>query len=172
MTKRELQRKLKKLETKLKRYKKFSWYDDLTNLFNRRKLKRDLNRLCYDYKRYRHIFMMILIDIDGFKEINDTKGHLEGDRVLKKFANIIKKAIRETDRAYRPSGDEFVIVLPHSNIKSANNVIRRIKTNAQVNISYGIDRGKKPKELLINIDKKMYENKRKNTTKNRIITGT
>lgn len=152
---------IKYLKEKLKRYKKLSFYDELTELFNRRKLERDLSRLCYDYKRYDHRFMMILMDIDGFKEINDTKGHLEGDKVLKKFANTIKNAIRKTDRAYRPSGDEFIILLPHSNIKSVKKVLERIKETTKVNISYGIGKGKKPKELLKMLDEEMYENKRK-----------
>lgn len=152
---------IKYLKQKLKRYKKLSFHDELTGLFNRRKLERDLNRLCYDYKRYNHRFTMIYIDIDGFKKINDTKGHLEGDKVLKRFSKTITNAIRETDRAYRPSGDEFVILLPHSNIKSAKRVLKRIGINSKVNISYGIGKGKKPKELLKILDKQMYENKRR-----------
>ena len=151
---------IKYLKSKIRKYKRLSFYDDLTALFNNRKLKRDIKRLCYDYKRYRHRFIAILLDIDHFKQINDTKGHLEGDKVLIRVARAIKSSIRETDRAYRPSGDEFVILLPHSNIRSANKVIRRINENCNQELSYGIGTGKKPKQLLNEIDKKMYENKR------------
>lgn len=152
---------IKYLKEKLKRYKKLSFYDELTILFNRRKLERDLSRLCYDYKRYNHRFMMILMDIDKFKKINDTKGHLEGDKVLKRFAKTLKNAIRKTDRAYRPSGDEFVILLPHSNIRSVKRVITRIEKDCNIELSYGVGTGKKPKELLEILDKKMYEDKRR-----------
>jgi len=149
------------LRIKLKKYKKLSFYDELTELFNRRKLERDLRRLCYDFKRYRHRFIMIMMDIDGFKKINDTKGHLAGDKVLKKMAKVIQNSIRITDRAYRPSGDEFVILLPHSNIKSVQKVIARIKKDCNLELSYGVGTGKKPKELLNILDKKMYEDKRR-----------
>ena len=152
---------IKYLREKLKRYKKLSFYDELTELFNRRKLERDLKRLCYDYKRYNHRFILFMIDIDGFKKINDTKGHLEGDKVLKQVADTIKNSIRATDRAYRLSGDEFVVLLPHSNIKSAQRVITRIEFDCGVELSYGVGTGKKPKELLDVIDKQMFEQKRR-----------
>ena len=152
---------IKYLREKLKRYKKLSFYDELTELFNRRKLERDLRRLCYDFKRYRHRFIMVMMDIDGFKKINDTKGHLAGDKVLKKVAKVIQNSIRTTDRAYRPSGDEFVILLPHSNIRSAKRVITRVERDCQVELSYGVGAGKKPKQLLNILDKKMYEDKRR-----------
>ena len=105
--------------------------------------------------------MMVMMDIDGFKKINDTKGHLEGDKVLKKLANVIKNSIRTTDRAYRPSGDEFIVLLPHSNIRSAKRVIVRIEKDCNVELSYGVGTGKKPKQLLDMLDKKMYEDKRR-----------
>ena len=152
---------IKYLRIKLKRYKKLSFYDELTELFNRRKLERDLKRLCYDFKRYNHRFIIVMMDIDGFKKINDTKGHLEGDKVLKELAKVIKNSIRTTDRAYRPSGDEFVVLLPHSNIRSAKRVITRIEKDCNVELSYGVGTGKKPKQLLDMLDKKMYEDKRR-----------
>lgn len=156
----EYKKRLSILEKEIKKWKSLSLEDPLTLLFNDRKLKRDIKRLCYDYKRYKHRFVAILLDIDHFKRINDTKGHLEGDKVLIRVAKAIKSSIRETDRAYRPSGDEFVILLPHSNIKSANKVIKRINETCNQKLSYGIGTGKKPKQLLKEIDKRMYENKR------------
>jgi len=151
---------IKYLKSKIRKYKRLSFYDDLTSLFNGRKLKRDIKRLCYDYKRYGHKFIAILLDIDNFKKINDTKGHLVGDKILIKVAKAIKNSIRETDRAYRLSGDEFIVLLPHSNIKSANKIIKRINKFCNQKFSYGIGTGKKPKQLLKEIDKRMYENKR------------
>lgn len=152
---------IKYLRETLKKYKKLSFYDELTELFNRRKLERDLKRLYYDFKRYKHRFTMIMIDIDKFKRINDIKGHLEGDNVLKKVAKIIQNSIRISDRVYRLSGDEFIIILPHSNTKTAQKVIARIKKDCNVKLSYGIGTGQEPKELLNIVDKKMYEDKRK-----------
>ena len=157
----KLQNKILRLENSLKKYKKYSWYDVLTDLFNKRKLKRDLKRLYYDYKRYRHRFTAVMIDIDGFKNINDTYGHAEGDKYLIELAKVIKRCIRRTDRAYRPSGDEFIILLPNSNSKTAKEVIKRIKEMSYTSISYGISTNREPKILLEEIDKKMYEDKKR-----------
>jgi len=92
--------------------------DALTGIANRLKLdeilKYELNRA----KRYRKSFCILLIDIDYFKKINDAYGHLTGDGVLIKFAELLKSNIRETDTVGRWGGEEFMIVCPESPIES------------------------------------------------------
>ncbi|MCK4502700.1 MAG: GGDEF domain-containing protein, partial [Desulfuromonadales bacterium] len=68
---------------------------------------------------YRHPLALIMIDIDHFKRINDTLGHLIGDVVLKKLANLIVATVRETDSVCRYGGEELVVILPHTKIDDA-----------------------------------------------------
>jgi len=82
------------------------------------------------------------MDIDNFKKINDTYGHLAGDEVLKKLAHIIKESIRGQDSAARFGGEEFIVILPSTNLYNATFVGERIRTKmAEQNFSsVGIDK--------------------------------
>jgi diguanylate cyclase (GGDEF)-like protein len=86
--------------------------DGLTQVFNRRYFLEQLDREVSRAKRYRRELSLILFDIDHFKVINDTYGHLAGDYVLKQLATVIKGKIRREDLLARYGGEEFVIVLP------------------------------------------------------------
>jgi diguanylate cyclase (GGDEF)-like protein len=86
--------------------------DGLTQVFNRRYFLEQLDREVSRAKRYRRELSLILFDIDHFKVINDTYGHLAGDYVLKQLATVIKGKIRREDILARYGGEEFVIVLP------------------------------------------------------------
>lgn len=149
------------LKKELGKYKKLSFFDDLTKLFNHRKLERDLSRVCYDYKRYKHKFAVILFDIDDFKKINDTKGHLEGDKTLIGVANAIKEGIRKSDRAYRYyEGDEFIVILLHATLTNAKIIAKRIIKKCKVKLSFGVGIDVNPKALLQKIDRDMYKKKK------------
>jgi len=162
-TKKELQKKIDLLQTQLNKYKEISMHDELTGLYNRRKFMRDINSACYNYSRYRTNFVTVLIDIDKFKQINDTKGHAEGDRTLKYLSNVIENNLRFGDKAYRFGGDEFAIILYNTNIKMVKHtVIKRIKEDLTFNISCGIISNHKDyTELLDIVDKRMYKDKLK-----------
>jgi diguanylate cyclase (GGDEF)-like protein len=99
--------------------------DPLTQLYNRRYL---LDRIDYELARVRrgHPLALLLVDLDGFKAVNDVHGHLEGDHVLRRVAAVFKRATRETDVVGRFGGDEFVIVLPDSDPDQARNVADRL----------------------------------------------
>jgi diguanylate cyclase (GGDEF)-like protein len=84
--------------------------DDLTQTANRREFESQFERAVYRHKRYNSPISVILIDVDRFKEINDTKGHLAGDDVLKRVSRCLKDNMRPTDLLARWGGDEFIIL--------------------------------------------------------------
>jgi diguanylate cyclase (GGDEF)-like protein/PAS domain S-box-containing protein len=99
--------------------------DALTGLYNRHFFNERIREEVERSKRYNHSIAFIMVDINWFKEINDRFGHLQGDRVLKAVATVVKDAVRETDFVIRYGGDEFLIVLPETNGES-DIVIERI----------------------------------------------
>ena len=151
--------KIKYLEKQLKRYKSLSIHDPLTALFNRRKLEHDLERYLELQERHKVYFLIAMLDIDGFKKINDTKGHKEGDKILIKVAAILKKQVRKVDKVYRISGDEFVIILSHCKKDKVTKRIRRKLLKEGIRVSIG--HNKLVKDVLEIVDRKMYEEKRK-----------
>lgn len=102
--------------------------DELTGLYNRRFLVRRLSELLEDYRRHGVIFSLIQIDLDWFKSVNDTHGHLMGDEVLKAFAATLKNRLRHNDIAGRSGGEEFLILLPHTRGPEARDVIDGIRS--------------------------------------------
>ena len=94
------------------RYRELSIIDDLTQLYNSRhfydQLKMEIDRL----DRHEHPLTLLLLDLDDFKAFNDTYGHIEGDQVLLRLGQVIKKCLRKADSAYRYGGEEFTIILP------------------------------------------------------------
>ncbi len=124
--------------------------DPLTNCFNRRALMEKLEQEMDRAARYATMLTGMMIDIDNFKQINDTHGHLVGDRVLKQLANLLKREQRSVDIVARYGGEEFVVLLPETtNTESRNfaeRILRRVATHdfgetghpVRVTISIGI----------------------------------
>ena len=102
--------------------------DYMTNLYNRRyftdRLVEELSRVKRNKKNTTSLMMF---DLDKFKQINDTYGHLSGDEVIKKFAEILKRNLRNSDISARIGGEEFAVILPDTDIKSAEILANRIK---------------------------------------------
>lgn len=102
--------------TERKKYQKhlerLSYHDSLTSLPNRRLLKERLEQALKEAKRYHRRLAVMYMDIDKFKQINDTFGHDVGDQLLKQFSDRVKFCIRESDTFARQGGDEFTILLP------------------------------------------------------------
>ena len=94
------------------RYQELSVTDGLTNIFNARQFYSSLRTEIERSRRYGHPLSILMLDIDDFKKYNDTYGHLEGDKVLIKFANVIQGCLRQSDTAYRYGGEEFSVILP------------------------------------------------------------
>jgi len=104
--------------------------DPLTNLGNHRAFHEELDRQVEASLRYRVPLSLMLIDLDEFKVVNDTQGHAGGDRVLRGFGQLLAAALRRADRAYRIGGDEFAVLLPHTDLEGARVVARRILAQA------------------------------------------
>ena len=152
--------KIIKLEKALRKYKRLSLHDDLTELFNRRKLEKDLKRYLELYKRYKIKFLVMMIDIDEFKQVNDLLGHTAGDRILKDVAKVLRKCVRKYEKVYRLSGDEFVIIFSHT--RKVNVGMRRIRKNlAEIGVNVSIGMAKLSENVLEEVDKRMYEEKRR-----------
>jgi len=107
--------------------KKETEMDALTGLYNRRKLNEEVNNLI----RENMVFSIAIFDIDNFKKINDTYGHLVGDKILMMFADIVKKLVRKTDVVCRYGGEEIVIILNGLTKEQAYLVAERIRKYIQ-----------------------------------------
>lgn len=105
---------------------KLSVLDSLTGLFNRRHIEERLADEMARSRRHGHTLMVILFDLDSFKEVNDTYGHIVGDTVLQAFAERLKRATRGSDMAGRYGGDEFLAVLPECKADGVQYVLNRM----------------------------------------------
>ena len=110
----------------IKQLKRLTIEDSLTGLYNSRHFFEQLDKEIKRSDRYLHPLSLIFIDIDNFKEINDTYGHMIGDKILALIAKRIKACLRSNDGAYRFAGDEFTIVLPETTASEAKFVADRI----------------------------------------------
>jgi diguanylate cyclase (GGDEF)-like protein len=101
--------------------------DDCTGLYNARHLYKTLEQEVYRSTRFQYEFSVLFIDLDHFKQVNDTHGHLIGSKLLAEIGYMIKAQLRLIDSAFRYGGDEFVVVLPQTGKDSALVVARRIR---------------------------------------------
>jgi two-component system cell cycle response regulator len=101
--------------------------DPLTRLGNRLRLREDLETLGAQAQRYDHSYCAMLCDVDFYKAYNDTYGHLAGDGVLKRVADVISEHLRGGDMAYRYGGEEFLIVLPEQTLESGASIADRLR---------------------------------------------
>ncbi len=101
--------------------------DGLTALYNSRHFYSQLELEVDRSTRYQHPLALLLLDIDNFKEYNDAYGHLEGDKVLLRFSQVLKSCLRANDSAYRYGGEEFTVILPETAAEEARTVAQRIR---------------------------------------------
>jgi len=101
--------------------------DGLTGLYNHRHFQEQLEVEVKRAQRYDLNLSLIMIDLDHFKEYNDTYGHLEGDTLLRKIAQILKSSLRETDFVARYGGEEFAVILPETNKEGASITAERVR---------------------------------------------
>ncbi len=156
-------------------------YDDLTQLLNRRALEARLSLELKKVKRYNTPLCILLLDLDNFKNINDTYGHALGDKVLSGIASHLRKGLREIDFAGRLGGEEFIVCMPDTTKDGCLVVSERMRKEAanlnwaedalKITISGGIacapEDGLTSHEILQVADSRMY--KAKANGKNRIV---
>ena len=108
-------------------YQQLSITDALTGLYNYRHFKNQIEMTLENSARYNHSFSLLFIDLDNYKNLNDTYGHIIGDRILELFSQLIQECLRLNDSAYRYGGDEFSIILPSTGYTGAVNLANRIR---------------------------------------------
>jgi len=108
--------------------------DDCTGLYNARHLYKTLEAEVYRSARFGYEFSVLFIDLDHFKQVNDTHGHLIGSKLLAEIGYLIKAQLRLIDYAFRYGGDEFVVLLPQTSKDSAITVARRLRDNMRASM--------------------------------------
>ncbi len=159
----------------------FAATDSLTGLYNRRYILNELEKQRKIAKRNNRVFSIAILDIDNFKNVNDSFGHPAGDEYLKKIAFIINHTLREQDIAGRVGGEEFLVLLPETDIEGAFQLANRIRQRVEcaeilfkeqvihTTISAGVCEFSLQSQdsMFITADRAMYEAKR--SGKNRVF---
>lgn len=101
--------------------------DPLTGVFNRRELERRICQIIDEARQTEATFALLILDIDHFKQINDTYGHLVGDQVLRQLTQLVAQALRTTDVIARYGGEEFVVLLPNAEFDEADRIAERVR---------------------------------------------
>jgi len=156
-------------------------HDNLTGLFNRNKFNSLFGKEIRRGIRYSNKLSLVLFDIDFFKVVNDTHGHQVGDEVLKEIANIVTQSVREHDTVVRWGGEEFLILLPETDLEGARIVAEKIrstiykdpltKLNLSISASFGVsimNEEDTEDSFIARIDEALYE--AKNSGRNKVVT--
>lgn len=111
----------------LQNLKQLAEVDEVTGLYNQNYMRRRLLLEVKRAKRYKQIFSIVLLDLNNFKQVNDSFGHLTGDKMLSKVGLAMVSACRSTDIVGRFGGDEFLVILPQASLTQANFFVKRLK---------------------------------------------
>jgi len=164
----------RELDKKNLQLQHLAMHDTLTGLPNRTLLNDRIERILFDAKRHQQSFALFLIDLDRFKEINDTLGHQFGDKLLKVVSVRLKESVRINDSIARLGGDEFAVLLPHTDYKGAELCANRIlyamskpfvidnittESKASIGISIFPEHAQEADELMKYADIAMYQAK-------------
>ncbi len=157
--------------------------DSLTGLDNRRVFEERVGPLLESAKRHNHPVTLACMDLDRFKQLNDTHGHAAGDRALREVAQAIQRTIRGSDLFVRMGGDEFVLVLPNTSLPAAQFLAERLcravdhldirtSASARLGVSIGLvqwEKGMTKEEWLQRADEALYE--AKSTGRSKVCAG-
>jgi diguanylate cyclase (GGDEF)-like protein len=176
LNKKELEQSKRKIEKQNERLKELSITDGLTGLYNHRHFQDMLKREFAMVRRNSSDLSCFMIDLDYFKDVNDTFGHTFGDFVLQRFSQLLKDAVRETDILARYGGEEFVLLLPHTSLEGAMVLAEKFRKKAEACVyesdghskrvtasvgvaSYGTHHPSSPSELVTFADQALYRAK-------------
>ena len=180
----EAEERVRKLEQELEQVSELVREDQLTGALNRRGMDETLEREFNRAGRAQGQLSVALLDIDNFKQLNDTLGHHAGDQALIHLSRIIKEALRPTDSVARYGGEEFLIILPDTGIKDAVDTIERLQRELTrkfflhnnerklITFSAGVallKESEDKEDLIGRADKAMYHAKK--TGKNRVVAA-
>lgn len=171
----ELSTKLQELTSALKTMEERSQLDGLTKLYNRCYVTEVMKHYETRFIRNGLNYSVLFFDVDGFKEINDKYGHLSGDKLLETFAHILRQNSRNSDVIGRYGGDEFLILMPNTNVNLAKDVALRIcnavskqqfiindqeiQVTTSIGVAHRLDH-KSREDMLERADKLLYKAKR------------
>lgn len=164
----------------LKKVENLVHVDDVTGLYNQRKLLKDVDNAVERFKDFKEVFTILFIDVDHFKSVNDGHGHLVGTQILAQLGALLKRTLRESDLIYRYGGDEFVMIIPDVSGDTAKSIGDRVlnivkettfvvdsneeKVDFNITVSIGVatfpDDAKNRTQVLEIADKMMYEAKK------------
>ncbi|MBU1215906.1 GGDEF domain-containing protein [bacterium] len=174
--------RIMQLVEQVKTLEETSNLDSLTKVYNRRALTTYLEEVC-SRENVNYELHLLMMDIDDFKVINDTYGHVAGDKILIFLANILKKTLRDGDKIFRYGGEEFIIILNRIDTLHCKNITNRLLElvrknkliykgqNIQITLSIGASKYKEsdtPDTLLARADKALY--KAKHSGKNQMYS--
>jgi len=178
----ELKKKNSELKKANAKINELSRIDPLTQLYNRRYLQEHATHNISESSRHNYHLSVIMADLDDFKKINDFYGHGQGDTVLREFAAMLQEESRTEDVVARIGGEEFVVLLPHTDSEAAFSFAERIRKklekhypledNTKVTASFGITEMGVDKEfstLLSRADKAMYQAKKNGKNRSVIL---
>jgi diguanylate cyclase (GGDEF)-like protein len=159
------------LQVRAEEFERLALVDSLTGLSNRRVAEGRLKSEAARSERYGHALTVVSFDLDNFKHVNDTYGHLAGDQVLKEFALRLHSAIRKSDIAARMGGDEFLVLLPECTTSQVHALLNRLHAmeteygGAKIPICFsagwvGYEKGETTEHFLERADRILYAEKR------------
>ena len=174
--------KLRKLQEATEIISQLARTDELTGLHNRRSFREFFTQTRNAAIRHNHPLSLICVDLDHFKTVNDTLGHSEGDLVLKEFAKLMQDMVRSGDVIVRFGGEEFMILLPHTDSTAATVLAERIRVAFEQNngnaaplavtASFGVAQwqgGEQEDDLIRRADAALY--RAKHEGRNRVVTA-
>ncbi len=175
-------KKVESLKQQMEKVKQEIIIDPLTRTYNRRAYDEKIKQEMMGFQRYSRPTALAIVDIDHFKNVNDTYGHRTGDGVLRILSGVMKKEIREIDVLARYGGEEFALILPHTSYEQALDVTERIRRKVEesrftykskpfsVTISIGVGtlRAEDTLETYVErVDQALY--RAKNSGRNRVV---
>ncbi|HSC17108.1 MAG TPA: diguanylate cyclase, partial [Gammaproteobacteria bacterium] len=161
-----------RLRTSREELERLSVTDPLTGLDNRRRMMESLQTEVLRSRRLEHVFSVVMVDVDHFKDYNDAHGHVAGDEALKRVATVLRGALRDGDSVARYGGEEFFVLLPETPVAAASDFAKRVRAAlakhappaGAVTLSFGIAAfpasGDSGEALIRAADAALYEAKR------------